>query len=316
MSIDDRKTIRRKIREKLKSYTEIRKTVELSKASAILGNLEEHRETTDAVNCSCHNVDKLLEALYQHATVKMPDTDKGEPLEQQKRQELEIAQSEIKRIRAFAADDTAMETSSVADYSADAAVPNLFAETPFTLETAEIADAARKVGESMEIVFQVVEENPQWWNSAVLLRRLKTFTVRANYHARRIKRWGDHMRSHILVASTQLNKTGIEATYQLVEMRTQLESLRTRKEHCRKRMEELEKVEKELQEEFTKLETERELLDRKLINAGRNHNIVRPDVMRCEAYFFLKKLALAAPQLRDSAETLAQWVAANEFLLV
>lgn len=316
---DERREVqrcRKEIVNHIARYREVRKTVDVSKASALLGDLEEHRETTQAVRYGCFNIDKLLETLHQHATMKMLDVEKGEQLEQQKRQELEIAHNEVKRLRAFAADDTAMETTSVADYAADPTIPDIFLDTPFTLEAAEIAESIRKVGESLDIVFQVVEENPQWWNSAVLLRRLKTYAVRANYHARRIKGWGDHLRSHMLVTSTQLNKVAIEGTKELLEMRGQFDVLHNRKESCKARLAELEEQEREMQSELARLEAERQVLDRKLINTGRTFSVMKPDVMRCEAILFMKKLAVAVPQLKENADTVAQWVAANEFALV
>ncbi|CUI14835.1 unnamed protein product [Bodo saltans] len=271
-------------------------------------DIEVQRQTAREISLACNNLEKLLEELEEHVDVR----EKERPVEQvDGALEAEQARGEVRRLRAFAADDTTMETTSVGDYSADPDVPDIFADTPYSECTREMLTSSEKIENSINVLWTILSENPQWWNSAILVRRIKTHAIRANYHSRSGKAWGDHLRSHLLVSSTGLNKTSLEAHGEQHEIRRQLAAATQRRN-------DLEKKKKTVGDELNDIVTEKErlerqgaTLERRLIDRGDEMSVFSPQVNRMEAILLLQKLKEADSSLRDDCETVLKWLMQN-----
>lgn len=272
-------------------------------------NMETQRQTTREITLVCSNLEKLLEELEEHVDVR----EKDHKIENNSEgaQECEQARGEVRRLRAFAADDTTMETTSVGDYSADPEVPDIFSETPYSESTNEMFISASKIDESIGVLWTIISENPQWWNSAILVRRIKTHAIRSNYHARNGKAWGDHIRSHLLVSSTELNKTSNEAHAEQIEIRRQLAAATQRRLELDRKKNIVSNELHELVTEKERLERQTSVLERRMIDRGEEASVYSPQANRMEAILLLQKLMEADPSLRADCNLVHRWLSQN-----
>ena len=74
----------------------------------------------------------------------------------------------------------------------------------------EIRVSTRKVHHSMFMAKQLMISSPQWWASRLVARRINTFLLRANYHARKVKTWSDRLRSRTFLNSTSVNRAALD----------------------------------------------------------------------------------------------------------
>lgn len=278
-------------------------------------DLQEQRATSKEISNVCQEVEKLLDELETHASLRGGVSSTSDEDQSRAHAERDQAKGEVRRLRAFAADDTTMETTSVADYSADPDVPDIFSEATFEEEAAEMTQSAQKIHSSMDTLSSILSENPQWWNSAILVRRIKTHAIRANYHARRVKAWGDHLRDHLLVNATELNRTASEGTLELDQLQKQLD-------HCRRRRQELEvrhansnKAYAELQREYQRLLPEVERLREEAVNVGAQRGVYCPEANRVEAILLLEKLSASIPSLSSDAQLVAEWLSETQVVV-
>lgn len=133
----------------------------------------------------------------------------------------DAASDEVATLRAYASDDTTLETTSVADYAAEPPMPPRFSPGSVGACVGGAVESIAKIAASVGIIQGMLSEGAQWWGSAVVVRRLKTHAVRANYHARKVKSWGDQCRSHMFVSSSVVNRSAHNATAELRELRSQ-----------------------------------------------------------------------------------------------
>jgi hypothetical protein len=272
-------------------------------------DMESQRQTAREITLACSNLEKLLENLEEHVDVREKDQKKADALSEGTQGEQ--ARGEVRRLRAFAADDTTMETTSVSDYSADPNVPDIFAETPYSASTNEMFVSAEKIESSINILWTIISENPQWWNSAILVRRIKTHAIRANYHARNGKAWGDHIRSHLLVSSTDLNKTSREAHSEQIEVRRQLLTANQRRIELEKKKAVVSDLLNEIVTEKEKLERQCSLHERRMIERGDDMGVFSPQVNRMEAVLLLQKLKEVDTPLGADCDLVLKWLATN-----
>ena len=78
------------------------------------------------------------------------------------------------------------------------------------------------------------------------MRRLKTHSIRINYHARKCKKWGNQCRAHLFVSSSILNRAGHEATTDLADIRNQQVSLAKRRDRLRIKRQQLNAIAEEI----------------------------------------------------------------------
>lgn len=301
--------VRAKISGEIGKYASEKEGIRDTATRSTVGGLEEQKQTSKEINLACNNLEKLLNELEIQTTLKnFDDKNDFDPL----RIESEHAKNEIRRLRAFAADDTTMETTSVADYAADPEVPDVFAETPFNLETHEMITSVEKIQQSIDTLNNILSENPQWWNSAILVRRIKTHAVRANYHSRKTKLWGDHLRAHMLLTSSELNKTAQEGTEELQEIRKQMEHGSRKKAELEDKRAAERKENQELCREKDKLETERGILDAKLQALGEQMDVYHADSTRVELILLLRKLGATNREIFGECEVVLKWLTKNQ----
>lgn len=280
-----------------------------------LFSLDEQRQATKEISLACSNLEKLLDDLENHASLRTMDSSKPPKSDAIAHAEPDQLRGEVRRLRAFAADDTTMETTSVADYAADPEAPDMFRDTVFETEAVEMTTSVSKIQQSIQTLTVILNENPQWWNSPILVRRIKTHAIRSNYHSRKARVWGDHLRAHLLVSTTSLNKTSLEAQSELLELQKQAELCSKKVSDLDARKSALRKEAHQLQEEKGKLDAQSKLLLSQILNIGEENDVFRPDLSRMETILLLTKLGENVPSLTSDCRCVVSWLSGCQVLL-
>lgn len=304
--------LRQTIQEELASRT-VQDATE--NRSTEIVELTTHRQTAKDIAFACDNLEKLLCELEVHADARTQFDQAGNVLDPDpnRQAELDGQRHEVRRLRALAADDTTMETTSVSDYSADPKAPDVFQDASFSEVAGEIHASLEKIVQSIETLTGLVADNPQWWNSAIVMRRIKTHTIRSNYHARRAKEWGNHLRSHMLVTSAQLNRGALEANKELLTLKKQMEASTRRKEELEEKRKLMRVEGQELQKDVERLQLEQQSLSKRMLHMGEEMGMNKPDAARVEAVLLLQKLLEVRPDLRDSIDMMVSYCLTTPF---
>lgn len=238
-------------------------------------------------------------------------TQKGEPEEF----------DELTAMRALAADDMTLETASVSDYTAKPPPAPSYSVSCIGDTAAEMAVSGRKLAESGGIVHQLVSDHSQWWNSALVVRRLKTHSLRCNYHARKLLAWGAQCRSHLFVSNMALTKNALDATKELQELKKQQDAIASREAAAQQRLRSSVDAAKELQDGVEVLTKELQELNQQLFAAAseRFHVVQTAEdtnstlTDRCLFLGLLWKLR-GAPLLRSHCDDLIQYLTSQKAL--
>jgi hypothetical protein len=203
------------------------------------------QDVKDQVGFGCKTMDKLLDELTAQTKTDdlaeaqlLSDNTNGDVPDEGEADLLD----EVSTLRALASDDTSLETSSVADYSADPPSAPNFSTTSIVTIVEEMCASQRKMKESLDTISDILHASPHWWTSPIVMRRLKTHSIRVNYHARKCKKWGNQCRAHLFVSSNILNRAGQEATSDLRELRGSVVVYQKRRERLRLKRQRLQNI--------------------------------------------------------------------------
>ena len=222
-------------------------------------NLDEQNENVRHVAYSCSRINKMLEKLDTDTVAEDPMAVLEAPTA---KVEAKVDEpDEVLALRAFASDDTTLETTSVADYAADPPAAPLFSDRCIAECVDVVSDSSEKCEQSISILTKLVRDHPQWWNSAIVVRRIKTHAIRTNYHARKIRLNGDQCRSHLFVSSSVVNRTAMDATADLRELKAKQIVIDERRRQLENVSDELDADNERLKKELERLEKELEVVN-------------------------------------------------------
>lgn len=307
--------LRRVIRRDIDSYCQRRlQTHDRARIAANrLLKLDSHNETVMHVADSCDRISKLLEQLQSET--KIDDVADAPDIVAAKADDNPEELDEVQALRVFASDDTTLETSSVADYAADPPGAPLFSETCVPDCMDGVKTSSHKALGSVATLRHLITENAQWWNSAIVIRRLKTHAIRANYHMRKVRKWGDQCRSHLFVSNSILSKTALEATKELQEMKQQTETIRIRRKTCEEKKKNIEATSQTLVAQVAALTAESAALDdqlrQRVVDALGAHVA---DAQVCETILLLHTI-LPAHDIRQIASSVQAFLSASNMTL-
>lgn len=249
------------LREDIRRYAEEqeRRIREMRVKSNALMSIDELEEGVREVAHGCVTVSKLLDKVAEQADYERPD-------ELQDQQQLDTAAEtdEITTLRTLASDDTSLETASVADYAAEAPPPPPFGPKCITESADEMKASSQKLVDSLAVMRDVISNSAQWWVAPTSARRLKTYAIRINYHARKVKKWANQVRAHLFVSSSIVNRTTEEAAAELVEVQKQESALRIRKDRYSLRSHDLDQSLKNVHAEIEALEATHRSLEEQM----------------------------------------------------
>jgi hypothetical protein len=254
------------IRRDIRNYaaeTKQRETVLRTTTNDLL-KLDRQEVNTGEVVYGCRTIGTLLDTLVNQTQMEEPIgvEETAAP------EEVVGEQEEVNTLRTLASDDTSLETTSVSDYSANPPSGPTMSDTSVHEAAVEMASSNVKIGESLDTMRGILQSTPQWWQSPIVMRRLKTHSIRMNYHSRKIKKWGNQARSQIFVGSSLLNRAAQDATAELNELRTAEEQLQERKEKLHQRRAKIEIARETARIEMDDAVNRQCALDDRIVAAG------------------------------------------------
>jgi hypothetical protein len=281
------------------------------------------QEVRDQVGFGCKTMDKLLDDLVAQTKTDdlaeaqmLADTDNNDAADEGDADLLD----EVSTLRALASDDTSLETSSVPDYSADPPPAPNFSTTSVMTIVEEMAASQKKMEESFETIRDILQASPHWWTSPIVMRRLKTHSIRINYHSRKCKKWGNQCRAHLFVSSNILNRAGQEATSDLREIRSQVTVYQKRRERLRLKRQRLLHIGDEITttgEDMTRLHDQLvpPILQRAIAASQEVLELETPlstmSTESAEAVLLVIGLARTFPEIEQHLRTLVQYYAVD-----
>ncbi len=257
-----------------------RREAELAKENAErLLKLRLQSDNVRHIHSSCTRIESMLEQL-QKETKSVDPMRLMDQVSAANRAAAVLAtktdeSEEVIALRAFASDDTTLETNSVADYSSDPPSAPLFSNHAVSDCVSAINESIQKIKESNDILSKIVKENPQWWNNAIVMRRTKTHCIRTNYHARKVRLWGDQCRSHLFVSSSIVNRVASDSTAELRELKLRLGQIESRKASLQESSRLLDEEHSYLQEMEKQLTAALAECDDTLLAVGERQQLVR-----------------------------------------
>ena len=272
-------------------------------------SLEKHRGVSDQVHVGCDNIDKLLTDLQDMTARGTKETvEQQQATMRRMRGGGEFADSdEVRRMRTFAAEDTTME-GSMTNYAIEP--PAIPVQSGIEEEIAEIIVSLNKIRDSTEKLRNILDDNVQWWNSTITIRRIKTHALRCNFHARRVRKWGNFSRQTVLINATSINKLATEASTEIREHQHNLHQLKTRREVAGLKLVQQETESMQLVKLMASAMDDKAIMDQAVLEAGRASMRIsgsKQDTARIEAVLLVDKLTVLK-SLAEDAEVVKTWL--------
>jgi hypothetical protein len=287
----------------------------LQEEGDLFQSMEVHRGVTNQVHVGCNNIDKLLTELQEDMSAQAKKGEVVETSEQHQQKARRLRSNgeavddphEVKQLRAFAAEDTTME-GSMSNYSVEpAGVPT---QSTMEDEIREIRLSLGKIRDSACKLRDILEDNVQWWSSTITLRRIKTHALRCNFHARRVRLWGNYSRQTVLINATSLNKLASDASSEIREHQHNLHQLQTRREVASRKLVQYESEAAQLSKLLMSALEEKSVMDQKILESGRASLRIacnKNDVTRIESIFLVDKLSVLK-EFAEDAEVVKAWL--------
>jgi hypothetical protein len=245
----DTRVLHAQVRRDIEAYRRRMSVRERDAAEASI--MRPQTEAKELVAFGCQAVDSLLDRLTaQTKAEELAEAQLINDVVTSYEREAEVVDGdvidEVATLRALASDDTSLETSSVPDYSAEPPPAPGYTSDSIIAIRDELEASHRKMCESAATLQSILLQAPHWWTSPVVTRRLKTHTIRIDYHARKFRKWSNQGRAHLFVSSSILNRAGQEATVDLHELRMQYSTYQKRVERLREKQRKLQKLSEEI----------------------------------------------------------------------
>eukprot|EP00758_Cryptobia_borreli_P006145 Tbor_TRINITY_DN5092_c0_g1::TRINITY_DN5092_c0_g1_i2::g.14357::m.14357 len=75
----------------------------------------------------------------------------------------------------------------------------------------------------------IVERNQQWWNNEIGYRDMRAYAIRSSYHARRVYKWAEHLKSNAYMSILSHNFNSKQLTDEIKEINQQNKVIDTEK---------------------------------------------------------------------------------------